>query len=60
MWDKIRRDERLQEGRKENTVEMEDEEGNVMSAKVYNEYVYFPRLFIFLLTFSSLKKQGLL
>lgn len=44
LWEKVRRENRLEEGRKENVVEMEDEEGNVMSEKVYND----------------LKKQGLL
>lgn len=44
LWEKVRRDNRLEEGRKENVVEMEDEEGNVMTEKVYND----------------LKKQGLL
>lgn len=44
LWEKKKRERRLQEGSKENVVEMEDEEGNVMSAKVY----------------MDLKKQGLL
>lgn len=44
LWDKIKHEYKQDEGRKESTVEMEDEEGNVMSEKVYND----------------LKKQGLL
>lgn len=44
LWDKIKKENRVEEGRKENVVEMEDEEGNVMTEKVYND----------------LKKQGLL
>lgn len=44
LWNKIKRTTRQEEGRRENAVEMEDEEGNVMSEKVYND----------------LKKQGLL
>lgn len=44
LWEKVKRDSKQDEGRKESTVEMEDEEGNVMSEKVYND----------------LKKQGLL
>ncbi|CAN6625483.1 pre-mRNA-splicing factor Prp9p [Trichomonascus vanleenenianus] len=44
LAEKFRRDRRKKESQLENTVEMEDEEGNVMSQKVYND----------------LKKQGLL
>ncbi|ONH65105.1 Pre-mRNA-splicing factor sap61 [Cyberlindnera fabianii] len=44
LWQKIRKDEKIRESEKENAVEVEDEQGNVMSEKVYND----------------LKKQGLL
>lgn len=44
LWDKVKDEYRQDESKKENTIEMEDDEGNVMSEKVYND----------------LKKQGLL
>lgn len=44
LWDKVKHEYRNDDGKKESTIEMEDEEGNVMSEKVYND----------------LKKQGLL
>lgn len=44
LWEKVKHDYKQDEGRKESTIEMEDDEGNVMSEKVYND----------------LKKQGLL
>lgn len=44
LWDKIKRENRQRESQRENAIEMEDDEGNVMSEKVYND----------------LKKQGLL
>jgi splicing factor 3A subunit 3 len=44
LWEKLNSEETQKETKPETTVEMEDEEGNVMSEKVYND----------------LKKQGLL
>ncbi|KAK9456218.1 hypothetical protein V1511DRAFT_496871 [Dipodascopsis uninucleata] len=44
LWEKIKKERRIQESMREQTVEMEDDEGNVMSERVYND----------------LKKQGLL
>ncbi|CAM9022666.1 hypothetical protein WICANDRAFT_36002 [Wickerhamomyces anomalus NRRL Y-366-8] len=44
LWNKVKRQKRIEEGEKEDAVEVEDEEGNVMSEKVYND----------------LKKQGLI
>ncbi|KAK9369260.1 hypothetical protein V1509DRAFT_620206 [Lipomyces kononenkoae] len=44
LWDKIKKERRAQESMREQAVEVEDDEGNVMSEKVYND----------------LKKQGLL
>lgn len=44
LWNSLRKQRRLEEGDRENAVEVEDDEGNVMSEKVYND----------------LKKQGLL
>jgi len=44
LWQKVKKEKRSQEGERENAVEVEDEEGNVMSEKVYND----------------LKKQGLI
>ncbi|KAK9448381.1 uncharacterized protein V1518DRAFT_418821 [Limtongia smithiae] len=44
LWDKIKRERRAQESVREQAVEVEDDEGNVMSEKVYND----------------LKKQGLI
>ncbi|KAK9474087.1 uncharacterized protein V1510DRAFT_447405 [Dipodascopsis tothii] len=44
LWTKLKKDKRLQENSREQIVEMEDDEGNVMSEKIYND----------------LKKQGLL
>lgn len=44
LWNKIKREKRAQESMQEQAVEVEDDEGNVMSEKVYND----------------LKKQGLL
>ncbi|KAK9469873.1 hypothetical protein V1512DRAFT_257218 [Lipomyces arxii] len=44
LWDKLKKERRIQESLREQAVEVEDDEGNVMSEKVYND----------------LKKQGLL
>ncbi|ODV60020.1 SF3a splicing factor complex subunit PRP9 ASCRUDRAFT_76551 [Ascoidea rubescens DSM 1968] len=44
LWSKIKYENRIKDSLKENTVEVEDEEGNVMTEKVYND----------------LKKQGLI
>ncbi|KAK9375922.1 uncharacterized protein V1513DRAFT_441259 [Lipomyces chichibuensis] len=44
LWEKIKKERRAQESMREQAVEVEDDEGNVMSEKVYND----------------LKKQGLL
>jgi len=44
LWNKMKKDKRAQESIKEQVVEMEDDEGNVMSERIYND----------------LKKQGLL
>ncbi len=44
LWKKIEKQKKTEDGIKENVIEMEDEEGNVMSEKVYHD----------------LKKQGLL
>ncbi|KAK9236494.1 hypothetical protein V1525DRAFT_362685 [Lipomyces kononenkoae] len=44
LWEKIKKERRAQESLREQAVEVEDDEGNVMSEKVYND----------------LKKQGLL
>ncbi|CCH45124.1 CWF complex protein sap61 [Wickerhamomyces ciferrii] len=44
LWNGLKKDKRKEEGEKENAVEVEDEDGNVMSEKVYND----------------LKKQGLI
>lgn len=44
LWNKVKKQKRVEEGEKENAIEVEDEEGNVMSEKVYND----------------LKKQGLI
>ncbi|KAK7203320.1 hypothetical protein BZA70DRAFT_283417 [Myxozyma melibiosi] len=44
LWNKIKREKRAQESMQEQAIEVEDDEGNVMSEKVYND----------------LKKQGLL
>ncbi|KAK9480411.1 hypothetical protein V1514DRAFT_325344 [Lipomyces japonicus] len=37
LWDKIKKDRRQQDSWKEQAVEVEDDEGNVMSEKVYND-----------------------
>lgn len=44
LWEKVKNQGSLLESKRENVIEMEDDEGNVMSEKVYND----------------LKKQGLL
>lgn len=44
LWEKVKAEEQQKEAKPENTIEMEDDEGNVMSEKVYND----------------LKKQGLI
>lgn len=44
LWAKVKKEHRLTDTRREHTIEMEDEEGNVMSEKVY----------------LDLKKQGLI
>ena len=37
VWEKTKRDRRVRQMAEENKIEMEDEEGNVMSAKTYND-----------------------
>lgn len=44
LWNKVKKQKKIEDGEKENAVQVEDEEGNVMSEKVYND----------------LKKQGLI
>ena len=37
VWEKTKRDRRMRQVAEENKIEMEDDEGNVMSAKTYND-----------------------
>jgi SF3a60/Prp9 C-terminal len=37
VWEKTKRDRRVKQVAEENKIEMEDDEGNVMSAKTYND-----------------------
>ena len=37
VWEKTKRDRRVRQMAEENKIEMEDDEGNVMSAKTYND-----------------------
>jgi len=37
VWEKTKRDRRVKQMAEENKIEMEDDEGNVMSAKTYND-----------------------
>ena len=40
LWDKIQRDKKVEGGKGDGVVQMEDAEGNVMPEKVYYEYVH--------------------
>jgi splicing factor 3A subunit 3 len=37
VWEKTKRDRRMKQVAEENKIEMEDDQGNVMSAKTYND-----------------------
>jgi len=37
VWEKTKQDRRVRQMAEENKIEMEDDEGNVMSAKTYND-----------------------
>jgi len=37
VWEKTKRDRRIKQVAEENKIEMEDDQGNVMSAKTYND-----------------------
>jgi len=37
VWEKTKRDRRMKQVAEENKIEMEDDDGNVMSAKTYND-----------------------
>jgi splicing factor 3A subunit 3 len=37
VWEKVKRDKKTKQIAEESKIEMEDDQGNVMSAKVYND-----------------------
>jgi hypothetical protein len=37
VWEKLKKDRRIKQMAEENKIEMEDDQGNVMSAKTYND-----------------------
>jgi len=37
VWEKTKRDRRMKQVAEESKIEMEDDQGNVMSAKTYND-----------------------
>jgi hypothetical protein len=37
VWEKTKQDRRIKQMAEENKIEMEDDEGNVMSSKTYND-----------------------
>ncbi|KAL3706168.1 Pre-mRNA-splicing factor sap61 [Talaromyces marneffei ATCC 18224] len=63
LWEKLEQERKKEKESKDNVVQMEDAEGNVMPERIYYEYAFPPFIYFVpsqLISVFSLQKQGIL